>query len=193
MSLLATRRSTLRARGIARREQLLNSARALLQEREMDDISLGDVAEHAGVPKGSAYHFYADIRDLYVSLLADIQKELQQGLGSPIKHRVNTWQDVVEILIDRGVKLYRGNRAARQLQIGPKTPPEWASSRIGDGPGRRIGASCITAHPATLPASRGIRRGNRFGGARTPSSGSGTTYPISKPIRIPRTTWVHSL
>jgi AcrR family transcriptional regulator len=124
MSLLATRRSTLRVRGIARREQLLNSARALLQEREMDDISLGDVAEHAGVPKGSAYHFYADIRDLYISLLGDIQKDLQQILGSPIRQRVDTWRDVVEILIDRGVKLYRGNRAARQLQIGPKTPPE---------------------------------------------------------------------
>jgi hypothetical protein len=37
---------------------------------------------------------------------------------------VREWPDVVRILIRRGVAFYNSNRPSRQLQIGPKTPPE---------------------------------------------------------------------
>ena len=70
MALLGTRKSSLRVRGIARRDKLLEAARELLKSREMDEISLGDVAKLAKVPKGSAYHFYSNIVDVYASLVA---------------------------------------------------------------------------------------------------------------------------
>jgi len=103
---------------------LLDSARALLEERELDEISLGDVAARAGVPKGSAYHFYDDIRDLYAALLALTEEELLAAQRLPITQPVRGWPDVVRVLIRRGVAFYDGNRASRQLQIGPNTPPE---------------------------------------------------------------------
>lgn len=124
MALLKTRKSTLRVRGIARRELLLSAARALLNERELDEISLGDVAARAGVPKGSAYHFYGDIKDLYVALLAITEEEVLKTQGLPITERVREWSDVVRVLLRRGVAFYNSNRPSRQLQIGPKTPPE---------------------------------------------------------------------
>jgi len=124
VGLLGTRKSTLRTRGIARRKVLLESARALLEERELDEISLGDVAARAGVPKGSAYHFYDDIRDLYAALLAETEEELLAAQRLPIKEPIRRWPDVVRVLIRRGVAFYDGNRASRQLQIGPNTPPE---------------------------------------------------------------------
>jgi AcrR family transcriptional regulator len=124
VGLFGTRKSTLRVRGIARRKLLLDSARALLEERELDEISLGDVAARAGVPKGSAYHFYDDIRDLYAALLALTEEELLAAQRLPITQPVRGWPDVVRVLIRRGVAFYDGNRASRQLQIGPNTPPE---------------------------------------------------------------------
>lgn len=124
MTLLGTRKSTLRVRGIARRRLLLDSARVLLETRDLDEISLGDVAAHAGVPKGSAYHFYEDIKDLYTALLALTEEELLAAQRLPITTRISAWPDVIRVLIERGVSHYAKNPASRQLQIGPKTPPE---------------------------------------------------------------------
>jgi len=75
-------------RGIARRDKLLESARELLRTREMDEISLGDVAKHAKVPKGSAYHFYSNIVDVYASLVALHDKDLQAIMSAPIRKPV---------------------------------------------------------------------------------------------------------
>lgn len=109
---------------MARREQLLSAARALLDELELDEISLGDVAARAGVPKGSAYHFYEDIKDLYAALLALTEEEVLKTQGAAITEPVREWGDVIRILIRRGVAFYNADRPACQLQIGPKTPPE---------------------------------------------------------------------
>lgn len=123
MALIGSRKRSLHARGIERRRRLLESARQLLCERDLDQISLGDVAAHAGVPKGSAYHFYADIQDLYSALLVELQEELVRVLSQPLPGRFARWQDVVTALTKRGAAFYMGNPAAGQLQIGPKTPP----------------------------------------------------------------------
>jgi AcrR family transcriptional regulator len=122
--LLSTRKSTYRRNGIERRKQLMAAARRLLETRDMDDISLGDVAAEAGVPKGSAYHFYSDIKDLYGSLLSDIEGELLVILKKPIQRRPRDWFDVIDTLTERGVIYFTKNPASAQLQIGPKTPPD---------------------------------------------------------------------
>jgi len=124
VTLLSTRKSTLRKNGIARRRRLLDAARSLLQDHDLDEISLGDVAAVADVPKGSAYHFYSDIKDLYVSLLADVEEELQTILKAPIRRQVDSWTGVVEILTKRGIDYYAKNPASMKLQVGPKTPPD---------------------------------------------------------------------
>jgi AcrR family transcriptional regulator len=124
MGLLSTRKSTLRKNGIARRQQLLQAARTLLDSRDLDQLSLGDIAAAAKIPKGSAYHFYDDIKDLYASLLAGLEEELLAILDAPIRGKVRNWQHIVEILNERGVRFYAGSRASTQLQIGPKVPTD---------------------------------------------------------------------
>jgi AcrR family transcriptional regulator len=124
LALLGTRKTSLHARGIERRKRLLESARRLLDARELDEITLGDVADDAGVPKGSAYFFYADIEDLYASLQAVLHEELLEVLGKPIRKQIRRWQDVIVALNARGMEYYTNNRVARQLQIGPRTSPE---------------------------------------------------------------------
>ena len=124
MALLGTRKSSLRVRGIARRDKLLESARELLRTRDMDEITLGDVAKHSKVPKGSAYHFYSNIVDVYASLVALHDKELQALMSAPIRRRVKNWREIMEILLDRAALFYFRNPSARQLLVGPKTLPE---------------------------------------------------------------------
>lgn len=123
MALIGKRKRSLHARGNERRAILLESARTLLAERDLDQVSLADVAARAGVPKSSAYHFYADIQELYAALLARMQGELIRVLSQPLRGHFATWPDVVHALTKRGAAFYMANPAARQLQIGPKTPP----------------------------------------------------------------------
>lgn len=124
MTLLATRKSSLRVRGIERRQKLLAAARTLLASHDLDQLSLGDVAATAGVPKGSAYHFYGDIKDLYSNLLASIEEEMLAAHREPIVPAPATWQDVMRVMIGRGAEHFASDAAARQLLIGPKTPPD---------------------------------------------------------------------
>jgi AcrR family transcriptional regulator len=124
VALLATRKTSLHARGIERRRKLLESARRLLDSRELNEITLGDVAADAGVPKGSAYFFYSDIADLYASLQALLHEEIIEVLKKPLRKPMRRWQDVIPALNARGMEYYNRTPPARQLQIGPRTSPE---------------------------------------------------------------------
>ena len=85
---------------------------------------------------------------------------------------------------DHGLKL-----APRCSAAAPKTHPASASIRIGDGPGRPIAACSTTGHLATWMASPGTRRADRFGGTKPSRPGPASTFPISRSIPRPRTTW----
>jgi AcrR family transcriptional regulator len=124
MLLLHKRRSSPHARGILKRARMLESARALLACHDLPEITLGDVARAAGVATSSAYHFYADIEELLVSLQAELQRDLVGALQRPLRPPFASWQDVIVAINRRGVRFYNTNAAARQLQIGPRTPPE---------------------------------------------------------------------
>ena len=112
-------------RGVERRKKLLKAAYALLCERDIEEISFRDIADRAGVPEGSAYHFYANRFDLYTALADD----LSALFAKAHKRKVPTssqgsWQALVEYLVDVGAGVYAANPPARQLLIGGKTPPE---------------------------------------------------------------------
>jgi len=124
VALLATRKRSMHTRGMERRTRLIAAARVLLADHDLEAISLGDVAKHADVPVSSAYHFYADIRELYAALLATVEAELLKEYCKPIRKTVRSWPDVIAILIAKGVELYAADPAARQLMVGPKTPPD---------------------------------------------------------------------
>ena len=120
-----SQRASHRAPGIARRKRLISAARALLAHRDLDQISLADVARAARIPKGSAYHYYDDILDLYVQLIGVFGEEMLEDVRRPLKgHSPGSWVDIVAALVRRGADYFNDHRAARQLLISPKTPPE---------------------------------------------------------------------
>jgi AcrR family transcriptional regulator len=114
-----------RAPGIERRKRLLAAARQLLGKHELDEISLADVARAARIPKGSAYHYYGDIMQLYVQLMAELGDEMLEDARRPIRIGAHAdWTQVVSALVRRGAQYFSRDRAARQLIISMKTPPE---------------------------------------------------------------------
>lgn len=114
------------ARGRQRRAELLEAATRLLGEREFDEISLHDLASAAGIPTGSAYHFYANSMDAFAALTAQIGVDLAAVLAAPIPAAdLASWEDVIRICADRAVAFYAARPDARQLLIGSKAPPEF--------------------------------------------------------------------
>ncbi len=114
-----------RAPGIARRKRLLEAARGLLAHHDLDEISLADVARAARIPKGSAYHYYGDIMDLYVQLIGVLGQEMLEDVRRPLRGAAPTeWTGIVAALVRRGAHYFDHHRAARQLLISPKTPPQ---------------------------------------------------------------------
>ncbi len=101
---------------------MLQAARELLDERDMGEITLPLVAEHAGIATSSTYHFYPDIRELFKDLASSIASEM-----TATKIEVSTpemWEDLVRTYTKAACDFYRQDVAARQLMLGIKTDPE---------------------------------------------------------------------
>lgn len=122
MSEDGTQKRYTQARGRARREALLIAARALLHEREMDEITLPMVSERAEIPASSTYHFFPDIRVLYKDLARNIAEEMT--LITPKGKSYQNWQDCVATFMDASAAHFNSDAAARQLLLGPKTAPD---------------------------------------------------------------------
>lgn len=126
-------RST-QARGRVRRRKLLDAARSELDEREIGDVTLQGIAKRADIPLSSAYHFYENKNVLFAALATELGTEVAEILAQPYQSEgIDTWEDIVDDFIDRGVVWCSNNRSARQLLIGGKTSPDIKlSGRIND-------------------------------------------------------------
>ncbi|MEV6108055.1 hypothetical protein AB0M28_25610 [Streptomyces sp. NPDC051940] len=117
------------ARGRRRRAELLAAASRLLGERELDGISLQDLARAADIPTGSAYYFYANATEAFAALTEQIGADLAEVLAAPIPAaQLTAWEDVITVCAGRAVDFYAARPDARQLLIGSKAPPEFKRS-----------------------------------------------------------------
>jgi len=117
--------SATRKRGRERRKLMLKATYDLLCERPVEDISFRDIAERAGVPEGSAYHFFANRFDVFSALASELSQQFIEAHRRTVPpSRSKTWQALAEHLVEVGAGVYAENPPARQLLIGGKTPPE---------------------------------------------------------------------
>jgi AcrR family transcriptional regulator len=126
--------SATRKRGRERRKLLLKAAYELLCVRPVEDVSFRDIADKAGVPEGSAYHFFANRFDVFSALAEELSDQFIEAHRRKVPpSRRRSWQALAEHLVDVGAKVYAKNPPARQLLIGGKTPPEVKQAdRIND-------------------------------------------------------------
>ncbi len=134
----ARRNSGMYARGVARREKLMDAAAELLCEYPFDELSLKIIARRADIPVGSAYHFYTNAAEVFSALAQRFGKELGERIGALYSgSSTDSWQTLFEEAVNRAVALYRANPAYCDLIIGSKTPPEIKlADRVND---ERIG------------------------------------------------------
>lgn len=109
-------------RGRARRTALVEASRRLLQAREIEEISLTDVADEAGIPKSSAYHFFGHITEVYEGAASAMEAELHEHMAALDIDGCRDWRQVVTCFVSHGAVFFNGNRDAMQLLIGPRTP-----------------------------------------------------------------------
>ena len=140
----ARRSDSFQARGQVRREKLAVAASELLNERPLDEISIAAIAERAGIPVGSAYHFYPDLNSVFAILTVRFFEELATVLGVPIApEHAATWQNVIETVADRAACLYDRRPDCRQLILGGKAP---AAIKLADRANdERVGQMVIDA------------------------------------------------
>lgn len=61
-------------------QRILDSARELIYSRSYADVGVAAICEHAGVKKGSFYHFYPSKRDLTLAVLDAHYPEIKDHL-----------------------------------------------------------------------------------------------------------------
>ena len=75
------------------KDRLLNSALKLMYARSYGDVGVQEICEHAGVKKGSFYHFFPSKRDLTLAAIdrqwegvrQQVVKEVLTGTNSPLR------------------------------------------------------------------------------------------------------------
>lgn len=85
-----------------RRRQLIKVGGRLFSDRSFDDISIGDIAEAAGVSKGLLYHYFPSKRDFYVATVRTAAEQLlaavavaEAGSDDPARAGIDAWLDYV--------------------------------------------------------------------------------------------------
>ncbi|WP_420234237.1 TetR/AcrR family transcriptional regulator [Pseudomonas sp. ABY48] len=105
-----------RARSQARIDSILDAARTLLAAEGVASLSIYSVAEHAGIPPSSVYHFFASVPALLEALTADVHAAFRACLQAPIDHAaLNHWHDLSRLVEQRMLTIYSQDAAARQL------------------------------------------------------------------------------
>jgi AcrR family transcriptional regulator len=110
-----------RKRGLVRLELLLAATDALLNEHELEDISLRDIAQKAGVPISSVYHFFPN-REAAFSTLSQRHFENFETLsdaGQP--EAAPSWQAYIGQRIEASAAYCNANPSVMRLLLGPYT------------------------------------------------------------------------
>jgi AcrR family transcriptional regulator len=124
---IGKRRTTSRvqARGVLRRQKLVDAGLELLRSVPVEELTFRQVCAQAEMPEGSAYHFYANKYDLLTALAGTLSQRFIEAHREPIPaHRTRTWADLADLIVERGAEVYAANPAAVQLCLGARTPPE---------------------------------------------------------------------
>jgi AcrR family transcriptional regulator len=112
-------RTPSRGRGILRYEALLDAAEALLATENPDTIGLYQMAERAGVPPASVYHFFPTKEAAFVALAERYLTGIKECLGAPIEAReLQSWQDLLRIDARRSMAFHNSHPPMLKLLYG---------------------------------------------------------------------------
>jgi len=107
-------------RGRVRFEQLLDAAQELIDQRGIEEITLYDIAELAGVAASSVYHFFPTKQAVLVALVHRYRDAFKDIVLSPVDlSLVREWDDLLLLHLDRVRAIYNEDKTAMYLLLGP--------------------------------------------------------------------------
>jgi AcrR family transcriptional regulator len=104
------------------RERILSSAMHLFAQTEFDRVTIDEVAERAGVGKGSVYRQFGSKEELYAGAVVNGFIELQQEIRASLKDRV-TFADRLETIIGLTIKYFWTRRQFFEFLRDPRAVP----------------------------------------------------------------------
>jgi AcrR family transcriptional regulator len=86
-----------------KRQQIIEAAARLMVQKGIEKTSLSDIANEAGISKGSLYYYYATKDDLIFDITDTHINQISENLFTIIEERKGnaTWKDVLKILFER--------------------------------------------------------------------------------------------
>lgn len=108
--------------GRARRQKLLMGAKKLSETKAINDISLADVCEEAGIPRASAYHFFPNVEAIFLALRFLNAIEILEVLATVDAGDCDRWQGYLTALIERCVHIFHMDQTKAKLIYDTNTP-----------------------------------------------------------------------
>ncbi|WP_158972197.1 TetR/AcrR family transcriptional regulator [Chachezhania sediminis] len=97
---------------------LLDTVEALMSDHDSGDISLADIAEKAGVPLSSIYHFFPNRDAAYCGLAERFQEAIGALSEAPMPRPPESWQALMEYKQRAGAEYLNSHPSALRLFLG---------------------------------------------------------------------------
>ena len=116
------------ARHLSRDEEILQIAAEVLYEKGFDKVRLDDIAEEAGIAKGSIYHYFGSKQEIYERLLNNVKGQINleagmEGDDPPSKRLENLLRKRLETTVEYPLEV---GLLARELVRMEGPAGDWA-------------------------------------------------------------------
>ena len=113
-----------------RLERIHNAATSLVAQRDVNSISIYDVAKEAAIAASTVYHHYPNIEALMYRLMEDIFEDFKSVLQDAIEpENIHHWSDINHMIEQGFVDYYNKNPLVQRILLGQHT---YASIRHAD-------------------------------------------------------------
>ncbi|GLK86134.1 TetR/AcrR family transcriptional regulator [Ancylobacter defluvii] len=113
-----------RRRGQIRLKALIEATDALLQEHDVSEVGLYQIAEQAGVPPASIYHFFPNKEAALVALAEDyLERLVARSIEAPPSPPAN-WQELIGWRIRTSARFYNEHVPLMRLFLGASISAE---------------------------------------------------------------------
>ncbi len=147
-----TPRAPMRKRGIERFELLLDATAAVLGEHPEDEISLAQIAERAGVPLASVYHFFPNRNTALEALAKRYHQRIAELSIVETDHSLDRWQDLFASRIRRGAAYLNSEPAALRLFMGAGVSAEIRNVDVAGNAALAVRRAAVMREIFDMPA-----------------------------------------
>ena len=89
------------------KQKLIDSAIELIHSRSYADVGVNELCQHAGVKKGSFYHFFPSKQDLTLTALDVLAEEFERRLSGPALSQELPFVEKVQHLMELSYQYHR--------------------------------------------------------------------------------------